>query len=364
MNASSPSLNVDATIFSGNIIIFHAFDIGDDINLDKLEALKTITIIPTQFPKYFRKYHVPLTIELPHPNESAHCTGCKLYRFGAMSLTYKIPFHDTLENIRKEFDQIYNLYKEQSIIDARIVFNKIYPFVNKARFFHTNASYIVIQVDQKNDDMDPVMLQKKLGGVIASTLRFETETLSEEQKNDILDSAIGYFRGDLVIVDTDVSFVYDTEYHEIMDLFEFANIQQLELHYFDRALDQKLNYIYENRTEKFKIRNFLPFVSSLESDPINVLSKLQVDISVIIERLESSVKLSGEPYFAELYDLLTKRLELDSWRNSVDRKLSIIKDVQSNYRNRIDSNREDMLTVLIIILIFIELLVGILHLFK
>lgn len=364
MKASSSSQTVDATMFTGNIIIFHAFDIGDDINLDKLESVKNIDIIPTQFPKYFRKYHVPLNIELPHPNESAYCTGCKLYRFGVMSLTYKIPFHDTLENIRKDFDQLYNLYKEQSVIDAKHVFNRIYSCIGKARFFHTNASYIVIQVDQTTDGIDGMMLQKEFGSIIASTLRFETETLSEEQKNDILNSAIGYFRGDLVIVDTDVSFVYDAEYHEIMDLFEFANIQQLELHYFDRVLDQKLNYIYENRTENFKIRNYLPFFSTLESDPINVLSKLQVDISVIIERLESSVKLSGEPYFAELYDLLTSRLELNSWRSSVDRKLSIIKDVQSNYRNRIDSHREDMLTVLIIVLIFIELLVGILHLFK
>lgn len=364
MNATSSDPKGSTKIFKGNIIVFHGFDIGDDINLDKLESTKNITIIPTSFPKYFRKYHVPINIELPHPNESAQCTGCKLYRFGVMSLSYKIPFHDTFENVRKEFNQLYNFYKEQSIIDAKIVFNKIHPFIGKPRFFHTNASYIVIQVDQGPYAMDGNTLQKEFGGVIASTLRFETETLSEEQKNDILDTAIGYFKGDLVVVDTDVSFVYDSEYHEIMDLFEFANIQQLELHYFDRVLDQKLNYIYENRSEKFRIRNYLPFISTLESDPINVLSKLQVDISVIIERLESSVKLSGEPYFAELYELLMIRLELKSWRSSIDRKLTIIKDVQYNYQNRVDTHREDMLTVLIIILIFIELLVGILHYFK
>ncbi len=364
MHASSSSQNSDAKIFTGNIIIFHAFDVGDDINLDKLESIKNIDIIPTSFPKYFRKYHVPINIELPHPNESARCTGCKLYRFGVMSLSYKIPFKDTFENVRKDFNQLYNLYKEQSVIDAKIVFNKIQPFIGKPRFFHTTASYIVIQVDQDAYAMDGNTLQKEFGSVIASTLRFETETLSEEQKNDILDTAIGYFKGDLVVVDTDVSFVYDAEYHEIMDLFEFANIQQLELHYFDRVLDQKLNYIYENRSEKFRIRNYLPFISTLESDPINVLSKLQVDISVIIERLESSVKLSGEPYFAELYELLMIRLELKSWRSSIDRKLTIIKDVQYNYQNRVDTHREDMLTVLIIILIFIELLVGILHYFK
>jgi hypothetical protein len=351
-------------LFSGNIIIFHAFDVGDDINIEKVSATKDVVKIDTSLPKYFRKYHVPVNITLPDASEGSRCTGSKIYRFGALSLTYKIPFHnDTLENLRKNLDSLYNSSREQSVIDAQKVFSKIQQNISKPRFYHTNATYIVIQVDQK-DTLDATVLQREFGSTITSMLRFETQTLSEEQKNDILSSAIGYFRGDLVIVDTDVSFVYDTDYEETMDLFEFANIQQLELHFFDRALDQKLNFIYDNPPAKLKLRNYLPFVSTLESDPINVLSKLQVDISVIIERLESSVMLSGEPYFAELYELLMARLELKSWRASVDRKLSIIKDVQSNYQNRVDANREDMLTVLIIILIFIELMVGVLNYFK
>lgn len=361
---SGTTVKNDTQLFSGNIIIFQAFDIGDDINIEKISSTKSLITLDSILPKYFRKYHVPVTVTFPENSESSRCTGCKLYRFGAMSLTYKIPFHnESLENIRKDLDHLYTTSREQSIHDAQKIFGRIQPHIYKPRFFHTNATYIVIQVDQK-DSMDATVLQQDFGGIITSMLRFETQVLSEEQKNDILSSAIGYFRGDLVIVDADVSFIYDTDYEEIMDLFEFANIQQLELHYFDRVLDQKLNYIYENPPTSLKIRNYLPFISSLESDPINVLSKLQVDISVIIERLESSVMLSGEPYFAELYELLVNRLELKSWRASVERKLSIIKDVQSNYQSHVDANREDLLTILIIILIFIELIIGILNYFK
>jgi uncharacterized Rmd1/YagE family protein len=95
-------------------------------------------------------------------------------------------------------------------------------------------------------------------------------------------------------------------------------------------------------------------------DKVRYLSRLKVDISVITERLENSIKLAGEPYFTELYELLIKKLELREWKASIDRKLNIIRDVQDIYQHQIDSIREDILTVLIIILIFVELIVGVL----
>ena len=134
-------------------------------------------------------------------------------------------------------------------------------------------------------------------------MRFETETLSEYQKNEILESAIGYYRGDLIIVDTEAAFIYDDEYEEVLDLFEFANMQQLELQYFDRVLDQQLNVVYEREIRKLPLLSYLPFIGALKSDPVGDLGKLKVDISVITERLENSIKLAGEAYYSELYSL-------------------------------------------------------------
>ena len=103
----------------------------------------------------------------------------------------------------------------------------------------------------------------------------------------------------------------------------------------------------------------MPFVSSTPQDPIEELGKLKVGVSVITERLEGSIKTAGEPYFSELYTLLVEKLDLISWRNAIDRKLSIIENVQSTYQRKIDIIHEDILSVLVIILIFIEIIVGI-----
>src|SRR5271155_1068942 len=100
-------------IFSGNIFIFHAFDVGDDINLEKVHSIRSINSIPHGLPKHFKNYHIPLAIELPHPHESTKNISCKIHNFGAITLTYQIPFTDTLENIRAEFNIINNQYHQQ-----------------------------------------------------------------------------------------------------------------------------------------------------------------------------------------------------------------------------------------------------------
>ncbi|MCX5924684.1 MAG: hypothetical protein NT124_00090 [Candidatus Dependentiae bacterium] len=347
-------------IFSGNIFIFHAFDIGDDIHLDNVSKLRAVNTIPLPFPKHFKNYHIPLTIELPHPHASNKNIGCKIHNFGAISITYKIPFADTLSNLREQFNEIHNQYQEQSIIDARSIYKKIESEVSKARFFQTHTSYMVMQINPIPDKIDVQELKKMFGGIIVSTLRFEQVALSEEQKNEILDDGIGYFRGDLIVIDTETAFIYDKQYEEILDFFEFANVQLVELQYFDRLLDQRLNTIYEGEGRNPSWRSYLPFLNMTSSDPIELLGKLKVDISVITERLESSIKVVGEPYFSELYELLVEKLDLGNWRSGIDRKLSIIHDIQSTYQHRIDIIREDILSVLVIVLILIEVIIGIL----
>ena len=348
--------------FSGHIYIFHAFDVGDDINLKKVEQLRAVKTIQLSLPKYFKNYNAPLTIELPHPNESARCISCQLHNFGAISLTYKIPFHESLENLKKEFYNVYYQYQEQSVIDVKLVFKKIEKYITQPKFFQTRSSYSIVQVNPEPQKISLANLKKKFGAVIASIVRFETETLSEYQKNEILDSAIGYYRGNLVIVDSDTTFIYDDEYQDLLAFVEFANLQQLELHYFDRLLDQKLNKIYETGgSQRIPLLAYFPFIDTIASDPVATLGKLKVDISVITERLEGSIKIAGEPYYSEFYDQLMKKLDLKSWQEAIERKLNIIKDVLIIYQHKTDVIRENILEVLIVILIFIELIVGILH---
>lgn len=351
--------------FSGNIFVFYSFDVGDDINLNQVKQSQVLLRRPLQLAKYFKEYHTPLGVEVPHPHTTSTCFSAKLHSFGVISLVYKISFNETLEDLREFLNKIDNEYKEQSVVDAGAIFKKIKPYIKQPKFFHLHKSYVVIQVDPKEEYKDQtVKFKEKYNNIIASLLRFETENLSEYQKKDVLACSIGYYRGDLLVIDTEAAFVYDEEYEDILDIFEFANMQQVELQYYDTILDAKLDQVYNQGVEKIPYVSFLPFVSGFTHNPVVELGRLQVDISVITERLENSIRLAGDTYYSEIYSILVEKLDINNWRESISSKLSLIKDIYSVYEDKVAGMREDLLTVLIIVLIFIELVVGILHLFK
>jgi hypothetical protein len=354
---------INQTVFSGNIFLFHAFDIGEDISLEQVQREASIRKIPLQLSKYFKNYHTPLAIELPHPHATSHCTSCTLNFFGTFSLTYAVPFHDTLGNLHQNFNKLTDYYYEKSMLDARNVYNAVAPYTSQANFFQMNSLYIVIQINPQ-PEISPDQLRQQFGNLIATTLRFESDPLSELQKNEMWNASLGYFRGNVVMIDQECAFMYDDEYEDILPLFEFANIQHLELKFFDKLLDQQLTKIYEHKIKPLPLKAYLPFLGNVFFDPVGYLGKLRAEIAVITERLEHSIKLASEVYVSEIYDRLVAELDIADWRAAIEKKLEIMRDIQIVYQHKIDATREDLLSVLIIILIFIELIIGMLSYLK
>lgn len=349
--------------FSGHIYIFHAFDVGDDIDLEGIKQKQVFLRKQSQPAKYFKNYHRPLAVELPHPHATSHCEGAKLHPFGAISIVYKIPFTATLEKLRNEMESLDNEYQEQSVADASAIYRHIEPFIRKPNFFHITTSYMLVQVDTK-ETLSGKQLEELHGATIASILRFEDEVLSEYKKNEILERAFGYYRGDLIVIDTAAAFLYDDEYEEVLDLFEFVNVQYLELQFFDRMLDKQLTRAYNRGIQPPSPREYIPMIGNVNTDQVDNLGMLKVEISVITERLENSIKLVGEPYYYELYMALTSALDLENWKVSIAKKLEIIHDLSTVYENRAQTAREDLFNILIVIIIFLELMVAIIQYFR
>lgn len=353
----------DAEIFSGNINLFYTFDIGEDINLEKIKDNQDVYVTPRDLPSYLRSYHKPLTVELPSVSGNTKALYANIHHFGAISVVYQIPFKGTLESLREKINNLHAQFQEQSVEDVHQLYTKITSAIIQPKFFHKKNHYAVIQIDPKENLKDSKKLRALYGTLIASTLRFEKTNLSEQQVEDILESATGYYREDLVVIDTEAAFVYDKSPEELFDFFELTLIQQLELRYFDDLLDDKLDAVYNNKLETPSWGNCLPFIGTMY-DAIGELSKMKVDISVITDRLGNTIKTGGEAYYSEIYDLLVQTLELNEWRVSVDKKLSLIRDVKTIYQSKVNAIREDMFSLLITILISVELLVALFALFK
>ena len=371
-------------LFSGNIYLLYTFDVGDDVNLGMIKASKQLHVYQRSWPKHFKHYHVPLCVQLDHPvnpsadhntQENPHtshnihnnkntdnstknqCFRINIHHFGALSFIYKINFSGTLTELKHRVSTLDQEYQNKSLSTELALFEKIKDYVVQPKFFQHRASYVKITITPQPEKFSSKVLIEKYGSTIASALRFETTTLSDFQIKEILESTTGYYQDDLVIIDTEAAFVYDTDSEELLDFFEQALVQQLELQYFDKLLDKKLDAVYERAVHIKSLKNYLPFIGTIY-DPLSELSKLKVDISVITERLNNSIRLAGEPYYSRIYQLLTEKFELELWQQSIEKKLHIVRDVLSIYQNKINAIREDILSVLVIFLIMIEVLVA------
>lgn len=357
---SQKDMTIDT--FSGNVLLFYAFDIGDDIDCTMVKERALLTIAEAPLSGYFKHYHAPLSFRLydddaPHDYglPDARCIVSKVYSFGVLSFCYRIAFHESLETLKTKIIDYEDRFKEHSRRDAQLAFDAIKPAVKSPNFFNLKNRYFAVQVNPPSDlSLSAEDFKTTYGGKIASLLKLEQQALSNFQKDRILASAIGYYGQDLIIIDNEGSFIYDDEYFEPLEFLESINVQKLELQYFDCLLDQKLDFFYQQKSYRLPWHAYIPMMHEYIDLPVSRLAKLRVDISVITERLENSIKLADDSYYSQIYHLLVERLSIKEWRDSINKKLGIIQDLYTVYQDRLDTIHDQVLSIVIIILIAME----------
>ena len=362
MNSVPTTMESGTHHVEGNILLFYSFDFGDEIDFDMVVEKGLLNVTESSFSPVFKDYRAPISFRLRDKDEKilgqepyvGHTIFNRIYDFGVLSFCYKIPFKGTLDLLRSQISDIEKYFTQKSEIDAREAYDDILPALNTPNFYNTKNSYLVVQVNPMEEYINPTDFKEKYGPKIASLLRLEKQNLSEYQRDEILSSVTGYYGEDLIIIDAEAAFIYDNEYFEALEFIEAALIERLELEYFDRVLDKKLRAYYAQDRYRIPWKAYIPVVSRQMDLPISQLTRLRVDILVITDRLKNSVKISGDPYYAKLYSMLVQKLSLKDWRDSIDKKLNIFKDIYTVYQDRLDTIHEEMLTIVIIILIAVE----------
>jgi hypothetical protein len=282
------------------------------------------------------------------------CIYARLHSFGVISLAYKIPFCATLDSLKLKVIQAVANYRNISTKDAQFLFERTKTAIKKPHFHNMHSEYYAIQVNSIPEKLDGEEFKQRFGSQIASILRLETETLSEFQEEDILDSITGYYGKDVTIIDTEGAFIFDDEYYEMLEFFELANVQKLEMQCFDRLLDKELDSLHHNQKYKISIMSYLPVIGTSLDTLLDKLVQLRLNVSVISERLSNSITMVSDAYYRKLYRMLFDKLGLSEWKSSIDEKMSIINELYQVRKSRIDTAREEILTIVIIILIALE----------
>ena len=78
----------------------------------------------------------------------------------------------------------------------------------------------------------------------------------------------------------------------------------------------------------------------------------------MIERLENAVKIVGDFYLARVYQAAVKRFRLASWEETVLRKQKLVAEVNDLTGDAADTNRSELLEMVVILLISYEVVAA------
>lgn len=201
-------------------------------------------------------------------------------------------------------------------------------------------------------DGDPEQFLSK-GKEIAAFLKSEKEPLDEKEIEYTLSKQIKYGNNDLVIVDWDGAFVFDTkgEIDDVIDLLQTANLQLLRYRVLDFELDSRLA-----KVTKLTTATDVKIISLKRKEIEKALQEVIAARTKAIsdfEAIDRDIKLIGDWYSARLYDLLSKKFKLEEWRRGVQSKLDSLEDIYSIIAENFSISRTHLMELIQIILFFV-----------
>ncbi len=349
---------------------YYSFDVASEIQLDRLEKVFGKKPVESRLaytrltPKYVQYAQPPYLIklgekqiELSPEKKFLFSIVAKLYDFGVVSIRFTMPFSGEMEDMtsvsndlsgneamdKEAMRQLDRIRKEISDVFVKPVAEPDYE------------DYMIFYVKEFEKRVPVKDLVEKSAEKIAAILRSETEELNETQVKDTLKTSVSYFTDDVVFVDWNAAFIYDPrDALDTLDVLEFANIELLELRTYDTMLDKEIDHAYD-RMYAAKARPWYLLGLDPFSPTLNKLEEVRLDVTQVIEKVENTLKLVGDPYLAKVYRAASDSFRMNEWKVSLKEKLEIVEDFYDTLINRIQTSRFIVLEVLIVLLIVFEI---------
>ena len=360
-------------IRGGTLTAIYLFDVAEQIDVAAVRRLLgggATSRLPSKSasPAYLR-YHIPPVIldgdALGVESVEGFRPRLKFFDYGVVSLALSRPFSGSWQALVAESQR----YIENAALEAqaerlvRDIAGRCSQALTRGRDEYLAEDYLVVAVHQLDPAASAEELLRSHGPDIAQLLRGEAEPLSPQEQDEVLRNRLSYLANDLVVPTWNAAFVYDTAAGAAaaLELFEFANSQLLEYRYYDARLETELTRIYPalQRTtwwNNLRGRGTLQAASQLHS--------LFIDINEITDRTENALKIVGDIYAARVFGLVSARLALARWKQSIEDKLDTLDDIYRFAVEQVSISRGQFLELAIVLILVFELVLFFLGIMK
>lgn len=345
-------------------MLYFCFDIADEIDIHRLEKIlgsqaeKAILSRTNIVPEYLQYRSPPLLIKfgkenLPGGFESL--VEAKIYEFGVITIRFTSKLQCEIEKLIElnRFIQGNNGIRNIAIEYLRKINKQVMPAaIRPARFPESDwEDYVIYWIQSFDRPVDSQSLLKDYGDCISKIMRAE-DRLSDSEIEDACKYKLSYHGDDLALIDWSSAFLYDPgKTYEVLDVIEFAVIQLLELRLYDSILDRSIENAYDDLAAIRQRRLKIVVISSV----LSRLSRMKLDISEVIDRLENFLKLVGDLYLAKIYTAASNRFYLDRWKLAVREKLSVIESLYTKEWERLQTSRMVLAEISIVVLFIIDI---------
>ncbi|HHW43800.1 MAG TPA: hypothetical protein GXX25_08330 [Desulfotomaculum sp.] len=351
-----------------SIWLYRLYDVAEEIRLDRVE--QTLAHIkPTSRLRLSRirlkSVHIPnppVTVELGEERLNlgsrdfrVRFTG-KVYDLGVISLIMHILL-PTDAAYRTILDLAVYLYENDQPIEG--IFQAKLEEIQKSLagamigpgLTGAEEDYTLFFFQEWRQDWDPVPL-----------LLAEKEAIGPQVRKETLQHSFSYGPEDLAIITWASALVYDAAgSHDIPDLLEFALTQLLELRYYDDLLSNEMARMYDAIEEAERVTQLRRLGQYRHI--MNRLMELVVDINEIMERIQNSLKITEDVFYARVYGAALAVFRTRAWVESIQRKLSVVMQNYTMLSNRLVNQQSTLLELAIVILFLLEILLALPGLF-
>jgi len=364
----SPSAS--ATTLRGILHVYVAFDWGDEILLERAEA-----IVPAERKRLLRRRRTPSSIaytppplrlllpapqlEVPELGPVSVTSEATVFDFAGVSAAFHVPFQAPAEALLQLAGHL--AQPESWIAAARTALQPLYadllPAIDHPQWKDDlSEEYFVFQFFPG----EPLPLERRPDESewLAGLVRLESAPLSAAEIAEATRQYMTYYPWDLFIADWGAACLIDQDCDETLQTIEFVNLQLLEYRHIDNRLDVALANAYGliHRAAQGRFPIWRGTYKALRA-----IGELNVEANSLFERTGNVLKLVGDQYLARVYRLLATRFHLNEWESIIQRKLDVIQDVYEVISDQADSYRTQFLEVIVVLLIIIEVVIAIVH---
>ena len=341
------------------LFLYRIVDICDELDVrlltQKLKKLKVRPLKLRHFTPAYLNFSVPPVEMDAEPwwlsDEKLEVqTQFKFYSLGTVTIRFAINFE--VDDDTSLFNRAQSIINNEAFaVRTETAAREVCALVSQelgiaARPTYTE-DYNILWISGKAE-----LARGKWKVLAAQFLRNEFLPLSATEQEEAWKHHFSYTEDDVTVVDWDRAVTISPEPEDdVWDVLEYANLQLVELRYYEDELDKRLAEVYNLARQRFAFLNFFRTPRLLRRT-----LRLFLDFSSVEEKINGFLRLTGDEFLSRVYLAAGKRLNINNQQQQLKEKLNDTRELYQTLADEFGAFRGEFLEIIVIILIVLEIL--------